>query len=234
MGGAHQLAALQDGLPKGLAPEEFEAFVEGLDGEAARAVSLAAACDVACAAGLDADVRGAWSSVLTGIFAGAPYSYGLDYVTSYASCSAVVSPEELFAEDWSALETGLASAASPTRGSSTCPSSGRRAPEARAPHVGQGRADGETRCARVLAIRHPLTYLDGLDPAASVFRAFFAGVLGATDVSDVLAADLRAVVASAAPAAAGQPGARWTASLGCSARPRPARPTPPPSARPSR
>ncbi|WP_441292086.1 M1 family aminopeptidase [Sorangium sp. KYC3313] len=207
VGGAHQLAALQGGLPEGLAPEEFEAFVEGLDGEAARAVSLAAACDVACAPGLDAGVRGAWSSVLTGLLAGAPYSYGLDYVGSYASCSAVVSPEALFAEDWSALEAGLASGGvSDVRLQYL--SKFRLPPEAALRTWGRVARMASSVRARVLAIRHLATYVDGLDPAAlSAFRAFFAGVLGATDVSDVLAADLRAVVASAAPTAAGNQGA---------------------------
>ncbi|WP_437644549.1 M1 family aminopeptidase [Sorangium sp. So ce362] len=203
VGGAHQLAALQGGLPPGLAPEQLEAFVAGLDAEAARAVALAAACDAASAPGLDVEIRGAWSSVLTDIFAGAPYSYGLDYVDSYAACSSVVSPEDLFAEDWSALRTGLA-----TGGVSDARlqylSKFRLPPDAALRTWGQVALASSSVRARVLALRHLAAYLEGLDPAAlPAWRAFFAGVLRVTDVSDVLTADLRAVVASAAPTAAG-------------------------------
>ncbi|WP_437567618.1 M1 family metallopeptidase [Sorangium sp. So ce542] len=203
VGGAHQLAALQGGLPAGLAPEQLESFLEDLDGEAARAVALAAACDAASAPGLDAKVRGAWSSVLAGLFAGAPHSYGLDYVDSYAACSAVVSPEELFAEDWALLRAGLAyGGVSDARLQYL--SKFRLSPDAALRTWGPVALASSSVRARVVAIRHLATYVDGLDQAAlPAWRDFFAGVLGVTDVSDVLAADLRAVVASAAPTAAG-------------------------------
>ncbi|WP_437500963.1 M1 family metallopeptidase [Sorangium sp. So ce1099] len=203
LAGAHQLAALQDGLPEGLAPDQLDAFVDDLDGEAARAVALAAACDAAGAPGLDVKVRDAWSRVLTDALTAAPYSYGLDYVGSYAACDAVLSPEALFAEDWAALETGLASG-----GVSDARllflSKFRLPPERALLAWGKVALASSSVRARVLAIRHLTAYLEGLDPAAlPAWRAFFAGVLGATDVADVLGADLRAVAASAAPTAAG-------------------------------
>ncbi|WP_438023362.1 M1 family metallopeptidase [Sorangium sp. So ce233] len=203
VGGAHQLAALKDGLPEGLAPEEFEPFVEALDADAARAVAIAAACDAACAPGLDAKVRDAWTSVLTGVLAAAPYSYGLDYVDSYAACGAVVSPEALFADDWTALEAGLVSGE--VSDARLLFLSKFRLPPDRALRAwGQVALAASSVRARVLAIRHLTAYLEGLDPAAlPAWRALFVRVLGETDVADVLGADLRAVLSSAAPTAAG-------------------------------
>ncbi|WP_437671119.1 M1 family metallopeptidase [Sorangium sp. So ce131] len=201
-GGAHQLAALRDGLPKALAPEELEAFVAGLDADAARAVALGAACEVASAPGLDEKARAAWARALTDLFSSAAISFGLDDVESYAACSAVVSPEVLFADDWSALETGLASGG--VSDARLLFLSKFALPEARALAVwGPVALRSSALRSRLLAVRHLAAYLDRLDPAAlPAWRAFFASVLEATDVAEVLRADLRAVVASAAPAAA--------------------------------
>ncbi|WP_437731227.1 M1 family metallopeptidase [Sorangium sp. So ce1335] len=203
VGGAHQLAALQAGLPEGLAPEQFAPFVEALDADAARAVAIAAACDAACAPGLGAEVRDAWAGVLAGVLAEAPYSYGLDYVDSYAACGAVVSPEALFADDWAALETGLASGGVSDARLQFL-SKFRLSPDRALSAWGQVALASRSVRARVLAIRHLTAYLDGLDPAdRPAWRALFARVLRETDVADVLGAALRAALASAAPTAAG-------------------------------
>ncbi|AUX24954.1 aminopeptidase [Sorangium cellulosum] len=201
LGGAHQLAALKDGLPEGVGPERFEAFVEGLDAGAARGVAVAEACEAAGVDDLDPALRDAWASVLAGLFAEAPPSYGLDYVGSYAACGAVVSPEDLFADEWAALEAGLPSGE--LSGERLLLLSKFRLPAARALRAwGQvARTSGSVR-ARLLAIEHLTTYLGGVAPAElPAWRAFFARVLDTTDVSEILRADLHAVVASAAPTA---------------------------------
>ncbi|WP_437631054.1 M1 family metallopeptidase [Sorangium sp. So ce854] len=203
VGGAHQLAALQGGLPEGLAPEQFASFVDALDADAARAVAIAAACEAARAPGLDAGVRDAWASVLAGALAEAPYSYGLDYVDSYAACGAVVSPEVLFADDWAALEAGLASGGVSDARLQFL-SKFRLSPDRALRAWGRVALASSSVRARVIAIRHLTAYLDGLDPAAlPAWRALFVRVLRETDVADVLGADLRAVLATSAPTAAG-------------------------------
>lgn len=200
-GGAHQLAVLQGGLPEGVTPEQLGAFLDELDAEAARAVAIGAACEAASAPDLAPEARAAWQASLAGVLSAPRSSYGLDYVTSYAACSGVVSPEELFASDWALLEAGLA-AGEISDARLTFLSKFRLPPEKALATWGPVAMQAGSLRARGLAIRHLATYLDELAPEAlPAWRAFFAGMLETTEVSEVLRADLGAVVASRAATA---------------------------------
>lgn len=107
IGGASQLAGLQQGLPP-VAPEAFASFVADLDGEPARMMAIKAACGVAMRDGIDPAVRAAWAGVIATSLEASTSRWGLDFVghtRGYAVCDALVMPELLFSSDYKKLQT---------------------------------------------------------------------------------------------------------------------------------
>ncbi|MEO5726183.1 MAG: hypothetical protein ABI134_34415, partial [Byssovorax sp.] len=195
IGGANQLAGLQQGLPP-VAPEEFASFVAGLDGEPARMMAIKAACSVAVMDGVDPAVRAAWAGVITTSLETSSSSWGLDFVgqtRGYADCDALVMPELLFRSDYEKLRTDtnlsgngdarLALLAqftiSPELALSTWENVARTSNSLRA---------------RKLAVRYLRRYVSaegGLDPALlPAFRALFLDVLQHSEVAMVLGQDI--------------------------------------------
>jgi hypothetical protein len=207
IGGASQLAGLQQGLPP-VAPDEFASFVADLDGEPARVMAIKAACGVAMMAGVDPAVRAAWAGVITTSLETSSSSWGLDFVgqtRGYADCDALVMPELLFSSEYKKLQTdanvsGKGDARLAFLAQFTI------SPELALSTWGNVARTSNSLRARKLAIRYLRRYVSsegGLDPALlPAFRALFLDVLQHSEVAMVLGQDIGAVASTAAPTAA--------------------------------
>jgi aminopeptidase N len=103
IGGTHQLSALAEGALPTMEPKEFDDFLRELDSDAARATAVAKACEVAL------DQGGAWKKAARSALKHQPFYAGLSIAPqSYAACSELEPPDQLFAGAWKALEKGLA------------------------------------------------------------------------------------------------------------------------------
>lgn len=206
-GGVHQFAALSEvGLPR-VAPAQFSAFLAALDGEPAKAVAVGAACAAAEAPGVDPEVRAAWSDVLSDVLSGPPYTFGLPLTGGYAACSDLVGAADLFAADWSQLQTGLSA------GGVSDPRllflSFFSLPRPMALSTWRSVAqEANSLRARFIATSHLVSYLPQLTPAdIPDWRAFFIDLVSATKASEVLGTAIPALVATGAPTAAENAGA---------------------------
>jgi aminopeptidase N len=100
----HQTSLLSDGtLPPSLGPADFAAFFESLDSDPARVSALRAACNRAIEEG---QPRETWAPALEPLLRDRPNLAGLGVVGRYESCSELVRPLELFADDWAKLRVG--------------------------------------------------------------------------------------------------------------------------------
>jgi aminopeptidase N len=180
----HQTSLLADGaLPPSIAPEAFAAFVASLDSDAARASAMRAGCNRALEAGQPAE---AWAAAVEPLLRDQPNLGGLGAVGRYESCSELISPLTLFADDWAAL------------------GSGQPVPESRAAYLakfllppasaiafwGNAATLGPSTRLRTLAAQQLAFYAgrDDLLPAAErpAWRAFAADAVRSTEVNNVL------------------------------------------------
>jgi hypothetical protein len=195
--GAHVRAAIADGALPPLAPEDLAGFLASLDSEAAKAMSIRAAC-VAAGAEPDPIERLAWTSAITSALRAEPYYAGLGWVESYDACAVFADPAALFASEWAALAKGSEVASVPEPRLSflskfTLPPASAlaawgdvvdRGASPRARQIGARKLNREA--ARLAA---------GATADRAAWRARVADLIAGSEVSSVLAPLIRAAVA---------------------------------------
>ncbi|MDI1443518.1 M1 family aminopeptidase [Polyangium sp. 6x1] len=187
----------------GATPEEFEAFVAGLDSEWTQANALGTACSVAIDPSLDPATAAAWTTTLNQalLVPPPPFAFDLIQVYGYGACS-MFDPVTAFADDWASLTTGLPSGEIDYLRLSYLTAFDIPAPLAMSTWGSVAKQANHAR-ARWLATMKLRSYLSGLDPAdIPTWRTFFIELLGTTEDSEVLQQAIRAVVTTMAPTAA--------------------------------
>ncbi|MDC3960611.1 aminopeptidase [Polyangium jinanense] len=187
----------------GATPEGLGAFIAGLDSEWTQANALSTACSVASDPSLDPATAEAWAAALNQTLPVPPPPFVLDLiqVQGYGACS-MFDPVTAFADDWTSLETGLASGEVDYLRLSFLTAFDIPAPLAMSTW---GRVAKQANMARArwLATIELRSYLSGLEPAdIPTWRAFFVEMLSTTEDTDVLQQAIRAVVTTMGPTAA--------------------------------
>lgn len=202
LGSAHQEPVLwsqQLDVP----PGGFKAFLADLDSEWTRAVAVRMYCTAAGDPGLDPELAAAWKSVLAEELLVPPAPFALDLIQNggYAECTQI-DPVTAFADDWAKLETGLPSGGMTYMRLAFLSAFKLPAPLALSAWGSVAMQSNEAHM-RWLATRQLRIFAGDLDPAdAPAWRAFFVGLLSATEDTQVLGESIRGVVTTANPTAA--------------------------------
>ena len=206
-GATHQESVIGYSL-LGVAPDGFSALVEGLDSKVARTAAVMTACGVSGDPGLDPQTAADWATLLEGVLPEEPPVFAVDLLQGgrYGACT-TFDPATAFAAEWAQMESGLPSGGIDYPRLTFLSAFKLPAPMALSTWGNVATQSNSVR-ARWLASYTLRSYLSELDPAdVPAFRAFFVGLLSATEVTDSVSEAIRALVATMAPTAAENAGA---------------------------